>query len=187
MDQSNLWFLCCIPIFTIGASTTALYYVSFKLVRNEEGNITKQFFTAFRSNFKKATLIWLPLLGLGILFGIDGYVLYHIRLENVFWTLCGAVLICAGVVYLIVLLNVFPLFARFENTIPANFKNALVMGLRYLFCSILMAVVYFVIYYVIINIFTPFVVFGQGLGALICSWLILPILERLENNKDDVL
>lgn len=73
-----LWFLCCIPIFTIGASTTALYYVSFKLVRNEEGNITKQFFTAFRSNFKKATLIWLPLLGLGILFGIDGYVLYHI-------------------------------------------------------------------------------------------------------------
>lgn len=130
-----LWFLCCIPVFTIGASTTALYYVSFKLVRNEEGNITKQFFTAFRSNFKKATLIWLPLLGLGILFGIDGYVLYHIRLENVFWTLCGAVLICAGVVYLIVLLNVFPLFARFENTIPATFKNALVMGLRYLFCS----------------------------------------------------
>lgn len=58
-----LWFLCCIPIFTIGASTTALYYVSFKLVRNEEGNITKQFFTAFRSNFKKATLIWLPLFG----------------------------------------------------------------------------------------------------------------------------
>ena len=113
--------------------------------------------------------------------------LYHIRLENVFWTLCGAVLICAGVVYLIVLLNVFPLFARFENTIPATFKNALVMGLRYLFCSILMAVVCFVIYYVIINIFTPFVVFGQGLGALICSWLILPILERLENNKDDVL
>lgn len=48
-----LWFLCCIPVFTIGASTTALYYVSFKLVRNEEGNITKQFFTAFRSNFKK--------------------------------------------------------------------------------------------------------------------------------------
>ena len=61
------------------------------------------------------------------------------------------------------------------------------MGLRYLFCSILMAVVYFVIYYVIINIFTQFVVFGQGIGALICSWLILPILERLENNKDDVL
>ena len=182
-----LWFLCCIPVFTVGASTTALYYVSFKLVRNEEGNITKQFFTAFCSNFKKATLIWLPLLGLGILFGIDGYVLYHIRLENVFWTLCGAVLICAGVVYLIVLLNIFPLFARFENTIPATFKNALVMGLRYLFCSILMAVVYFVIYYVIINIFTPFVVFGQGLGALICAWLILPILERLENNEDDVL
>ena len=48
-----LWFYVVFPIFTIGASTTALYYVSFKLVRNEEGNITKQFFTAFRSISKK--------------------------------------------------------------------------------------------------------------------------------------
>lgn len=180
-----LWFFCCIPVFTIGASTTALYYVSFKLVRSEEGNITKQFFTAFRDNFKKGTLIWLPLLGIGTAFGIDGYILYHIHLENIFWTLCSAVLICAGVVYLIVLLNIFPLFARFENTIPATFKNALIMGLRYLFCSILMAVIYFVIYYIIINLFTPFVVFGQGLGALICSWLILPVLERLEGTDNN--
>lgn len=177
-----LWFFCSLPIFTIGASTTALYYVSLKMIRNEEGNITKQFFTAFSSNFKKATLIWLPLFGLGIVLGIDGYVLYHLRLENVFWTLCSAVFICAGVVYLIVLLNIFPLFARFENTIRATFQNAFIMGLRYLFCSILMAAVYFVIYYIIINIFTPFLIFGQGLGALICSWLILPILERLETN-----
>ena len=28
-----LWFLCCIPIVTIGASTTALYYTSLKIVR----------------------------------------------------------------------------------------------------------------------------------------------------------
>lgn len=174
-----LWFFCSIPIFTIGASTTALYYVSLKLVRDEEGNITKQFFTAFRSNFKKATLIWLPLLLIGTLLGVDGYIVYHLRFDNLFWTLCSALLIGAAILYFIVLLNIFPLFARFENTIPATFKNALIMGLRYLFCSILMAVIYFVIYYIIINLFTPFIIFGQGLGALICSWLILPILERL--------
>ena len=45
-----LWFICCIPIVTAGASTTALFYVTLKMVRNEEGNITKAFFSSFKSN-----------------------------------------------------------------------------------------------------------------------------------------
>ncbi len=32
-----LWVVCSIPLFTIGASTTALYTVMLKIVRNEEG------------------------------------------------------------------------------------------------------------------------------------------------------
>lgn len=31
-----LWIVCSIPIFTIGASTTAVYYVTLKMVRDEE-------------------------------------------------------------------------------------------------------------------------------------------------------
>ena len=30
---STLWFLCCLPVVTIGASTTALYYTSVKAIR----------------------------------------------------------------------------------------------------------------------------------------------------------
>ena len=82
-----LWFICCLPIVTIGASTTALFYVTMKMVRNEEGNITRNFFHSFKENFKQSTLVWLMLLALGIILGIDGYVLYHLRFENAFWTL----------------------------------------------------------------------------------------------------
>ena len=32
-----LTMICCIPIVTVGASITALHYVSIKMVRNEEG------------------------------------------------------------------------------------------------------------------------------------------------------
>ena len=49
-----LWFICCIPIITAGASTTALFYVTLKLARDEEGNVFKQFFQAFKSNFKSS-------------------------------------------------------------------------------------------------------------------------------------
>lgn len=180
-----LWFVCCIPIVTIGASTTALFYVTLKMVRNEEGNVTRQFFQSFQENFKKATCIWLILLVLGIFLGCDGYILYHIHYDSIFWTICSAILIGALVLYLIVAMNIFPLLARFENSIHAMFFHAFLIGVRYLFCSILMALTYFVIYYVIINVFTPLIVFGHGLAAFVCSWLITPILAKLEGDSHE--
>lgn len=183
-----LWFICCIPIVTAGASTTALFYVTLKIARNEEGNITSAFFRSFRENLKQATLIWLILLALGIILGVDGYVLYHMRFENVFWTLCTAVFCVAAVAYAIVLMYIFPLLARFDNTVGAMFKNALFIGIRFLFCTVLMAVIYFVMLLVIIRIFTPAVIFGEGLCALLCSYMLSNILllcqERTEKRQD---
>ena len=57
-----LWLVCSLPIITIGASTTALYTVMLKLVKNEEGYIFKGFLHAFKLNFKQSTIIWLILL-----------------------------------------------------------------------------------------------------------------------------
>ena len=57
-----LWLICCIPVITIGASTTALYTVMLRLVRNEEGYIFRGFFKAFKLNFKQSTIIWIILL-----------------------------------------------------------------------------------------------------------------------------
>ncbi len=88
-----LWFICCIPIVTIGASTTALFYVTLKIAKNDEGNITKAFFHSFRVNLKQSTIVWMILLCMGIILGVDGYVVYHMRYENAFWTLCTAFLI----------------------------------------------------------------------------------------------
>ena len=119
-----LWFICCIPIVTIGASTTALFYVTLKIAKNDEGNITKAFFHSFRVNLKQSTIVWMILLCMGIILGVDGYVVYHMRYENAFWTLCTAFLIIAAAAYAIVLMYIFPLMARFENTISAMFKNA---------------------------------------------------------------
>ena len=33
---SILWIVCCIPIFTIGPATAALYHVTLKLARKED-------------------------------------------------------------------------------------------------------------------------------------------------------
>lgn len=66
-----LFVICSIPIFTIGASTTAVYYVTLKLARNDDGYTIRSFFKSFKENFKQSTIIWLILLVVGIILGID--------------------------------------------------------------------------------------------------------------------
>ena len=116
-----LWFICSIPVITIGASTTALYYVSFKIVKDEDRSLTRMFFRAFRENFRQATILWLIFLAAGTLLATDGYLLYRLRAVSTGWiaaafTLMLACIIAAAVVYVIVLLYVFPLTASVSNT-----------------------------------------------------------------------
>ena len=179
-----LWFFCCLPVVTAGASTTALFYVTLKMAKDEEGNVTKSFFQAFRQNFKKATVIWLILLGLGVVLALDGYVFYHMRYENAFWTVGTAVFLVALAAYAVVLMYIFPLLARFENTVRAMLFNSLMLGMRFLLCTAAMAVIYFVMAFVVINVFTPAVVFGEGLCALLCSYLLSNILLMCEEKAE---
>ena len=185
-----LWFLCSLPIVTIGASTTALYYASLKLVREEDSSLTRQFFRSFRENFKQATVLWLILLGLGLFLGADGYILYHLRLSAagplaVMWTLILAVVIAASVVYVIVLLYVFPLLASVCNTNRAMLKNAFLIGTHYLFATILIFAVHFAMFFVVVAWFTPLIVFGEGLCALISAWLLNSILIASSGTPED--
>lgn len=54
-----LWVIYSLPIFTIGASTTALYYSCMKMIRTNEGYVHKNFHHSFKQNFKQSTIIWL--------------------------------------------------------------------------------------------------------------------------------
>ena len=185
-----LWLICSLPIFTIGASTTALYYVCLKIVRGEESHVAAQFFRSFRENFKQATVLWLILLGIGLFLGADGYILYHLRQSSegsaaVLWTLILAVLIAVSLVYVFVLEYIFPLLASVENTNTAMLKNAFLISTHYLFATILVFVVHFAMFYVVVAVFTPFLVFGEGLCALISAWLLNSILIACSGTPED--
>lgn len=182
-----LWFVCSLPVVTAGASTTALFYVSLKMVRNEEGNITEQFFRAFRDNFRFSTKVWGILLALEIILGLDGYVLLKMHSVNVFWTLVTAVFIVVLIVFAIILMYVFPLMAWFENTVLNMLKNSLMIGMRFLLCTFFMAAVYFLMVLIVVRFFTPAVIFGEGLCVLVCSYLVRPVLEQCagKSSSDD--
>ena len=187
-----IWMVCSLPIFTIGASTTALYYACLKIVRGEEYKAAGLFFHSFKQNFKQATIIWLIMLAAGIFLCGDGYILWHLRnnstgIPAILWTLLLALLIGATVVYMIILLIVFPLLASVDNTTSAMLKNAFLIGTHYLFVPILMFAIHFAMAYLIISVFTPLFIFGEGLCALLCAWLLDNVLKSVsyDPNRSD--
>ena len=66
-----VWLLCCIPLVTIGASTTALYSVVIKMVKNEDSYVVRSFFSSFRENFKQATAVWLIICMIAAILSFD--------------------------------------------------------------------------------------------------------------------
>ena len=102
------------------------------------------------------------------------------RFENAFWTILTAIYLAALGAYLIVLMYVFALMARFENTSLAMIRNSLMIGMRFLLCTALQAGVYFLMALTAIRFFTPILMFGEGLCALLCSYLMNQIIRQLE-------
>ena len=122
-----LFLVCSIPIFTIGASITALYYVTFKTIKDEEGYITKDFFRSFKENFKQSTVVWLILL---VLYAILGLELTTLLKMNTSMADVGMIIaMIPGLLILFVGLYVFPLLSRFENTTKVTIKNALLLSI----------------------------------------------------------
>lgn len=172
-----LWFVCSLPVFTLGAATAALYDVTLRMARGEEPGLNRRFFQAFRENFRQATTLWLILLGVGALLGLDGYILYHLYKSTagaaaIICTLGLALVIVAAICLVIVLLYIFPLVARVKNTNFAMVKNSFLIGIRYLFCTILAFAIHFAMFFAVVALYTPLIIFGEGLCALVSSYLL---------------
>ena len=179
-----MWVIFSLPIITMGAATAALYRVTLKLARGEEPAITKQFIRGFKENFRQATVLWLILLGAGALLGADGYILFKLFRSTtgpiaVVWTVLFALVIAACIVYVTVLCYVFPLVASVENTNWAMLKNSFFIGARYLFCTILVVAIHFAMFFIIVSVFTPMAIFGEGTCALLSSYLLVRVIAAV--------
>ena len=156
--------ICCLPVVTIGASLTAMHYVLLKMVRNRESYIVRSFFKSFKANFKQATIIWMIILLLLVVFIMDLRIINDSSLgfPQVLKIMVYALLMVAYMV----ICYVFPVLSRFENTVVKTMKNALFMAILSFPKTVLMMVVYLlplaIAYFVVAAV--P-VVFLFGLSA----------------------
>lgn len=131
MVLNILFCVTSIPLITIGASWTALYSVTLKMVRDEEGSVSRSYFHSFRQNFKQATLLWLGVLVVLALLVLDIRVLNGMAEGTAPGLLRLGVEILA-LLGIMVLQYLFPSLARFEASLADTLKNACVMALAYL-------------------------------------------------------
>lgn len=137
---SLLWVLCCIPVVTVGAASTALYYTVHKAVRFNRGGIWQEYWRSFRQNFKQATLVWIILLLVYCLLIAGCYSAYLLYLAG---SIPRAVLIFLLVLAALVTMwasYLFPHIARFQCRTKQLLKNCELMALLNFFRSILLLV-----------------------------------------------
>lgn len=161
------------------------FYLLSKLAADEDGHVTAEFFQAFRDNFKQATIVGLILTLAGIVLVLDSYVLYHLHDTSIFWTLLTAVFIVACIAYTFLVSWIYPLLAHFANSTRAMFKNAMLLSLRYLLCSILILVIVFLMILIVVRFFTPAIIFGYGTCAFLQAMLMRKIFISLGQSGDD--
>lgn len=119
----NLLFLiCCMPIITIGASATALLRQTLSIVR-QEGASVRSFFSAFRRNFKHATIIWCIYLAISFLVYFDVQLLN--RYSVPMGTFILALVLALFLISSMVLLYSLSMVTQFKNTL----KNYIVCAL----------------------------------------------------------
>lgn len=140
-----IFMLSCIPIVTIGASISALHSVCLKIVRGQESYMWQGFWKAFRQNFKQGTVLWIISIVIFFVIHMD-FTILNAGDHPLF----GYVKVALGSVTAVLFsmfIYVFPIISHFKCTIRQAIKNSLFMTIGHLPFSILLVVMYGLIFF----------------------------------------
>ena len=180
---SVLWLICSLPLFTMGAATTALYYTVNKCIRRGESSIWREYWKSFRINFKQATLLWLPL---GLVYGLLGASCYSAYLmysagtapKEMFFFLAIVILVLAAWGSL-----VFPYMARFQNSTRMILKNCLGIALMNLPVTLLQAV-FLLLALAMPLIFPLAILCAPGVYMVLSCYSLEPVFRKYMTPED---
>lgn len=181
MVLNILALICMIPVVTAGSSLTALYTMTMRIMRKEEGSIIRGFFGAFKDNLKKSTAIWLMGGGLLVFMAFDIWILRSVtgNFGLVYRVLLFVLMMFVGMV----LMNALALTARFENTVKNTLKNALVIVASHLPQSALMLVIFLLpvlLLFVSMRFVSVDILIGLSGPAWLASMYFCPLFHSFE-------
>ena len=130
---SILWLACCLPLFTIGPATAALYHAVVRCVRPREPGAFAAFLRSFAENFKTGAAATLICLGAAAVLACGYLVMRRNGLEQ-----AGGAYILYVAYYVALILPagvfcwVFPLLGRFVYGVKDLFRTAFQLTVAHL-------------------------------------------------------
>lgn len=134
-----LCILTSIPVVTAGVSLTALYTVLMAMTKDEEAPVLKMYFRAFRANFRNSLIAGVLMVAVTavLILDIEIWTGSASQLKPMFLMATFVLLAFAAMVGC----WLFPLLAKFENSVKNMFKNAILFSLKYFPVSLSMGIV----------------------------------------------
>lgn len=134
-----IYLLTCLPLFTIGTATAALYDTVFRMDTEREGKLMTTYFHAFRENFRQGTAVWLLLVVYGIATWMNMNIFSDMGDQFGYGLFVLSMVIV--VIGLFVAAYVFPLMSRFQYKTGALLQNALLLSVLYLPRTLLVCII----------------------------------------------
>ncbi len=181
MIVNILTVICCLPVFTIGAAMTAMHSVLLKIYRGEENYIVKQYFKAFKENFKQSTIIFI-LYVLVVIFLIADFSLIKdgvVEMPKFIKYILYIVTVLTAISYV----WVFPIQSRYVNKIKTTIRNTMVISISQILYSIMMLLFTLIpllaVYYFEVMIPVVFL-FGFTAPGILQTILYSRVFDKLE-------
>lgn len=179
---SLLWLICCLPILTIGASTSALYYTTMKMVRQRGDSVASMFFHAFKENLKPSLPLTILFLALAYALAVDySFLSPRWGQSAVFHGLCIAVLL----LYAVLVGLAFPVLAKFRCTTRQLLRNVVWLMCRHPLTSVSVTAMQLIPLWLVYahvewieKVEGVFLLFGPGLIAYVNSLMLVPLFRR---------
>lgn len=181
-----LAFVCSIPIFTIGASWTAMYFVTIRIVRKEEGYVIRDFFRSFKENFKQATIIWLLVIAVAAVF-VGDILIYRMMPDQIPQII---MIVVAALAFLVLgtVVYVFPVLSRFHNTTKNTIKNAFllsIVNIPFTLIFIILMILPIVLAIFVVEVAPILLLMGLSLPAYISSMMFVRIFRKVEPAEEE--
>lgn len=184
-----LWILSTLLgliVFGLFPATASLFTIARHWINgNDEINVWKTFWESYRKYFIKANIIGLVFLIIGWILRID-LIFFQTQSDNVLFLFLAYFSIFMFIIYMIVGLFLFPVFAHYELKVLQHFRQSFLIVFLCPMEAIMTAAGFILVYYLMY--FTPALILFLGVSTLgvVTTWTTNRAFNKLQLRMEKI-
>ncbi|MFV0502756.1 MAG: YesL family protein [Lachnospirales bacterium] len=184
---SLLWTIFSIPIFTIGAATTSLFYVMTKRANNRDEYMFMPFVKNFKNNFLQGTILFFIFAFAYLVLTINIQVLGKgvLNLPPILGQIFFIAQFSILLEVFIVGLYIFPVLSRFHLKTKDVIKTSFFLANKHILSTIQVVAIIIAIGFLIIKVHPLFIVPSMGIYSFVSSQVFVRVFKKYKPDMDE--